>query len=194
MSAQQTYSAEKLAGLLGLSSRTILEWINAGCPAEKVGRAYALSAADVHEWRVKRERERTITEMGMVDESQARRRKMAAEAIKAEIEAARMAGDALGIAEWQAAHAALIGTARGKFLGLGVRLAPELAITNDPTECQDLIDSAVRDILAELSNFELSDDIGSGAKPAFDGPEGVQALGAAAGSDRKRVGRHRTKA
>lgn len=40
MSTQQTYSAEKLAGLLGLSSRTVLEWINAGCPAEKVGRAY----------------------------------------------------------------------------------------------------------------------------------------------------------
>lgn len=194
MSEKQKFSAEKLAVLLGVHARTVLDWINSGCPAEKVGRSWSLDAGEVHEWRVKRERERTITEMGMVDEAQARRRKIAAEAIKAEIEAAKMSGEALSLAEWQASHAAIIGTARAKLLGMGVRLAPELAITADPTECQDLIDSAVRDILDELSNFELPNDIGSGAKPAFGGEEGVSPVGAASGPERQRMGGRRTTA
>jgi len=194
MSSKQTYSAEKLGALFGVHPRTVLNWINSGCPAQKEGRSWALDPAEVHEWRVKRERDRTITEMGMVDEAQARRRKMAAEAIKAEIEASKMAGDALGIAEWQAAHAALIGTARAKLLGLGVRLAPELALMTDTTECQDFIDNAVREVLSELSDFELPDHIGSGAQPAIGSPEGGEVVGAASRANRKRVGGRRAKA
>jgi len=50
----------------------------------------------------------------------------------------------------------MIGAAKMRLLAIGNKLAQELALENDPVECQALIETEVSDALAELLKWEPS--------------------------------------
>jgi hypothetical protein len=81
----------------------------------------------------------------------ARTKKLMAEARRAERVDRREAGELFPSTEFRPSWESAILNARAKLLALGHRLAPKLALENDVTRCQALVDEAVRESLAELA-------------------------------------------
>jgi hypothetical protein len=184
---------EKLADLLGCSLRTIDEYSRQGMPGSAPGRPggqWKFDTATAIEWLRQRERQSALGEVAKIDESEAKRRKLAAEAAMAELDLAKAEGQAVSIQDFAKAWSGMIGSARAKLLGLGSKLGPGLAITEEPAECSSAVDSGIGEALQELSELEPEIRFDSEVSPEASGsdPASTKAVGAAAGSDGKRVG------
>jgi terminase small subunit / prophage DNA-packing protein len=195
-----TLNRDKLAAMLGCDVRMVDDYIRQGMPGDSPkykGDQWRFDTAAVIGWLRERERTSALGEVAKIDEGDARRRKLAAEAKLVELELAKAEGQAVGLATFSAAMSGMIGAARAKLLGLGSALGPEIAAVADPAECQVLIDAAVSEALQELSEHggnEIPDEPGGiGESESGDAPVGG-AMGAPAKPDRKRVGRPRKKA
>jgi len=68
-----------------------------------------------------------------------------------QFELKRLIGDMVPVADVGQKIDAMIYTTRSKLLSLGHKLAPRLAIETDATRCQEVVDEAVREILADLA-------------------------------------------
>jgi hypothetical protein len=186
---------EKLAEMLGCSLRTVDEYRRNGMPGEspkRPGDQWKFESAVVVGWLRDRERTDALGEMARVDEAEAKRRKLAAEASLAEHELATKQGNSVGIADFEAAWAAMIGAAKAKLLGLGKSLGPEVAPLDDALDCSIAIDSAVKESLAELSEFNPGVQIfpsfteESGAEDSGD----IEVVGSSAEPHGERMGGH----
>jgi terminase small subunit / prophage DNA-packing protein len=190
---------EKLADFLGCSLRTIDEYSRQGMPGDSPKRAgdqWRFESGAVVGWLRERERSDALGEVARVDEAEAKRRKLAAEAALAELDLALKQGAAVSLKDFETAWSAMIGAARAKLLGMGMALGPEVALMSDPAECGAIIDAAVKESLRELSegpgqvHFEQP---GAGESDVADeAPEPV--VRSAAGSDGKPVGGRRAAA
>lgn len=187
---------EKTAEIFGCDLRTVDNWLRRGCPGQKIGNRWQINSAEVSQWLRDRERQDALGETAAIDESEARRRKIAAEASLAEHELAIKQGAAIGIADFEAQMAAMIGAARAKLLNLGAKVGPLVLGCQSPTEAKDLIDGAVYEVLGELSAFDGNvPEHSAGAAESESGePENGAFVGAAAGSDRQPMGRRKPKA
>lgn len=187
---------EKLADALGCSLRTIDEHVRQGMPGDKPtrpGSQWRFELSRVIDWLRDRERQSALGEIAQIDEAEARKRKLAAEARMAERNDARDAGVVVAIADFQTAWSQMIGAARARLLGLGSGLGPMTALSSDPSECAALIDAGVAEALQELSEFEpeLSVEPERDSEPQADVREPVKTVGTTSGPDGKRVGGHR---
>lgn len=186
-----TLNVNGLAAMLGVNRATVYEWLNSGCPGEKVGRDWKLVASDVFDWRVARERTNTLAEITNVDVKEMQNRQLAATTLKIEAESALVTGDAVSLADVEATWAAIVGSARGRLLGVGSKLGPELALLDDPAACQDIVDTAIREATEELS-LDVQIDAERGSEATRGEAENIATVGAAAQADGKRMGRRRT--
>lgn len=89
-------------------------------------------------------------------------KKEAALAARAEMEAAKMRGDLVAVAEVQKAVYGMISNARNRLLGIGSKLGPALAMENDPLTCQSLVDEQIREALEELKQYRPAGVISNG--------------------------------
>lgn len=204
-----------MAEICGVSVVTIDNWVRDGAPFVRrpvrkgVGQ-WEFSPGAVVQWRIDRERQSALGDLAQVDEMEARRRKLAAEASLAELELQKANGAAVAIADQEKIWVQMVGAARAKLLSIPTKLGPSLAIEADAVVCQALVDGAITEALTELSGFdpnaveEGEDDVlgaegvqdqpgGASESTSGDAPHGVD-LGAAAEADGKRVGRPRKKA
>lgn len=79
-----------------------------------------------------------------------------AQADKIELENAVRQGELLEASECERAWSGLIGNSRARLLAIPSKLAPELAITNDPIAVENRLKSAIYEVLWELSKgFEV---------------------------------------
>jgi len=149
----------ELAEVLGVSLVTVDNWTAAGCPFRRkpvrkgVGQ-WEFEVGAVVEWRLDRERKSALGELANVTEIEARRRKLAAEAAMAEHELAVAQGKAALIADAERTWGRMIAAARAKFLSMGAKLGPQVAIEDDLETCKALIDNAIAEALAELSGYD----------------------------------------
>lgn len=187
---------EKLAEFLGCSLRTIDEYKRQGMPGDapkRPGDQWKFDTAASVEWLRQRERQSALGEIATIDEAEAKRRKLAAEAAMAELELAKAEEQAISVQDFGQAWAAMIGSARAKLRGVGSKLGPTVAIIEDPSECSSAIDVEINEALQELSEFEP--EIRFDAESHQQAPGGdstsPEVVGAAAGSDGKRVGGRR---
>src|SRR4051812_9016969 len=114
---------DKLAEMLGCSLRTVDEYRRQGIPGEppkRPGDQWKFESSEVITWLRDRERTSALGEVAKVDEAEAKRRKLAAEASLAEHELALKQGAAVAISDFEASWAAMIGAARAKLLGLPI--------------------------------------------------------------------------
>jgi phage terminase Nu1 subunit (DNA packaging protein) len=181
---------EKLAEVLECSLRTIDQYIKDGMPGDKPkhnGDQWKISTGAVIKWLQSRERRSggRKRDPSKDSEDELKRRKLAAEAEKAERENAIAGGNAVSVSDFESAWSQMIGAARAKLLGLGAKVGPTVAILNDKAECKALIDAAAREALQELSEFEANLQVESASDPEPEGSdeEGLLPLVAAARSD-----------
>lgn len=189
---------ERLAEFLGVSLRTIDEYRRQGMPGEGGGHGsqWRFDSAVCVTWLRERERTNAIGDIARIDESEARKRKLAAEAAMAELDLATKEGAVATIADFEASWFAMIGAARSRLLGIGSGVGPELALADDAAECAALVDAAIAEALQELSEFEpnIPNEPAGAGEPPDSNPAGGEVVGATAGPDRKRVGGRRAKA
>lgn len=149
----------QLAELLGVNLSTIDNWVREGCPfitrpiRQGVGQ-WEFSAGAVFRWRIERERHVALGDLANVDESEARRRKLAAEAGLAELELHLANGAAVKISDAERVWVQMVGASRARLLAIPSKLGPILAIEADPVACQAIAESAIIEALSELSGFD----------------------------------------
>jgi phage terminase Nu1 subunit (DNA packaging protein) len=149
----------QLAELCGCNLSTVDNWVRDGCPfirrpvRQGVGQ-WEFSPPAVFQWRLDRERQAMLGEIVQVDENEARRRKLAAEAGLAELELHLANGAAVKISDQEKVWIQMVGSARARLLSIPTKLGPMLAIETDPVVCQAFVESALVEALTELSGFE----------------------------------------
>ncbi len=193
----------ELAETFGVALSTVDLWVSQRMPCvsrpeRRGGTGYQIDLSAVLEWHRERERQNALGEIAKVDEQEARRRKLAAEASLAELELQVKQGLVAPIAEAEKAWAAMVAACRAKLLSLGNKLGPVLASIPEAAECQSTIDTAVHEGLSELSGFEYviaSDpEPEQPAEPQISDRASSTDLGAPAAPHRKPVGGRKTKA
>ena len=68
-----------------------------------------------------------------------------------QFELKRLMGDLVPVADVGQKIDAMINIAKSKFLALGHKLAPRLAVETEATRCQEIVDDVVREILTDLA-------------------------------------------
>jgi phage terminase Nu1 subunit (DNA packaging protein) len=185
-----------LATLFGVAFTTVDLWTQQGMPYDqrplrKGGSGWKIDVAAVLEWHRKRERENALGEIAGISESDAKRRKLAAEAAIAEHELAERQGKAVSVDDWQAATSKIIGAARAKLLAIGSAVGPDVALEIDPVQCEAIIQGAINEALQELSESDIQIESGGSGEPESVHPADSEHVGASAGPDGERVGRRR---
>jgi len=99
----------EVAELFGVNDRTIRLWVRRGCPflqkGGRGGRAWQFETSDVIGWREQQAAIAAVGDTAKLDVEEARRRKLAAEAVLSELELAK----AKGVGVLQAGRALLEG-------------------------------------------------------------------------------------
>lgn len=184
---------DKLSDFLGVSPRRIDELVREGMPGERpkvTGDSWKFDTAAAVEWLRQKERQNVLGEVVRIDETEAKRRKVAAEAALMELELAKAQGKVLPISDFSKSWERMIGSCRAKLLGLGSKLGPALAIMSDASQCSVAIDRELNEALQELSDFEpeVLFESASDTEHAGGDPQTPEAVGTAAGSNGQRVG------
>lgn len=159
MAVTQTFSMNELAGLLGVTRQTVDRWMKQGCPfVEKAdrdrGREWSLSLPAVVEWREKRAVELAIGDTSKLDIEEARRRKTAAEAALAELDLAKQRGEVVSLAVIANVIGDQLSSCKARLLSIPSKVSPLIAATVDVQECRDLLESAVREALDEITGLD----------------------------------------
>lgn len=177
-------SLEKAAQFFGVDTRTVHKWLKQGLQGEKDGKnRWVINSAAASKWLRDRERESVLGDVAKVDESEARRRKLVAEAGREELKLAIESGTVIPIAQYEASMAAMIGAARAKLLSIPVKVGP-LVATLTALEARDLLQTEIAEVLQELRGFDGAEAIGTVAgEPAGSESEAGEDLVAAAESD-----------
>jgi len=155
----KSVNRSQLAELCGVNLSTVDNWVRDGCPfisrpvRQGVGR-WEFSVAAVFEWRINRERQAVLGDVVTIDENEARRRKLAAEAGLAELELHMANGAAVAIKDQEKIWVQMVGAARAKLLSLPTKLCRLVAIEVEPAACQALMEDGISEALGELAGFE----------------------------------------
>jgi phage terminase Nu1 subunit (DNA packaging protein) len=164
----------EVATVCGVAPETVRRWVDQGCPVlrksdgRKGGTGWKFSTHDVIEWRIAREKRRSQSEEH-IDLEEARRRKLAAEAELAEIEAAKQRGDVVPVEDVAKVVADQLTACRARLLSIPTKLAPVLISSTDLVECRALLEAAVDEALHELVGYAPDGDEGGTGREAEGG-------------------------
>jgi hypothetical protein len=142
--------------VINLRPQTINAWVgreNYPQPerrSQKPGQAHYWLYTQVLKWFA----EKDVTSHSGMDEREARRRKLAADALSAEIDLAVKQGQFARIDDITAQWGQMIVAAKSRLLGMGHKLAPAIAIESDPVTCLALINAEVHEAMSELGRYD----------------------------------------
>lgn len=180
MTRSQGWSINALATEFGIDRRTVTRRLDGIPPARQLSGAPVWDLADV-----------AVALMGgaaalggdaeALDLNVERARKAKEEADRLEMMNAQMRGDLLARGDVDAAVAGAFARVRARIIGIPAKVAPVVAIMDNPAEVQGVLREAVYDALRELSETAVTDLCGT------DG-DVVEATGPAAGYDDQPVG------
>lgn len=155
-------SINDTADIFGVSSSTVDKWLRQGCPYVEKGnksKAWVINSAEVSKWLRAREVEALGVDTTTADEL--RKRKLAAETGKAELELAKSRGDVIPLRRVERALSNTFAEFRIRLLNIPGRVATQIIGESE----EDKIKAAVRDelllalnVLDEFSLAEKDDD------------------------------------
>ena len=119
---------KQLADAMGVTPPTIDRWVRDGCPVKARpgrGKPMEFSLPDVVAWWGERERIKAAGD-GPDDEDELKRRKLAAETGRAELEFAKARGDVAPVREFERAQAKLMAAIRANIMNVPARAVLQL--------------------------------------------------------------------
>jgi len=154
----------ELCGWLDVRPAAVRDWVQLGCPyiqAGTRGRSYIFDLADVVNWRLERagKKGRGGRPANMTE---AKNRKEAAAAEKAELEVARLRGEVVPVADVVKIVDDEYSRVRARVLAMPAKLAPTLIGVESIPAAQKLIQAGCYDCLRELST---GDSVSGRASP-----------------------------
>lgn len=158
----QEVSRAGLAEVFGVALTTVDTWIRTGCPCVSRGSRGVqakFNTADVSQWlRDKARQEGSGT--SLADETELKRRKLAAEAERAELELAKEKGEVAPVREFERAQAAAMAAIRANMRNVPGRAVLQLLGCTDELEFKntlmDEIDLAL--VTAAEAELDLGED------------------------------------
>ncbi len=157
----QTLNRGEVAAFFGVTPPTVDGWVRAGCPVKKGQRGVAseFNSADVATFlREKARQEGSGT--SLADETELKRRKLAAEAERAELELAKEKGEVAPVREFERAQAAAMAAIRANMRNVPGRAVLQLLGCTDELEFKnklmDEIDLAL--VTAAEAELDLGED------------------------------------
>lgn len=156
--AGKTWSVNEAAPIIGVTRQTLAKWLADGCPAvERADRSrgveWALSIPAVIDWRIRRAVEDAVSKYeddGQISTDEAKRRKAIADAVVAEVEAARALNEVVLVADVIDVVSSRLSLVRQRLSGVGAFTAGRAATMTSAPDIQDLVDGKVQEILSEL--------------------------------------------
>lgn len=123
----QTLNRGEVAAFFGVTPPTVDGWVRAGCPVKKGQRGVAseFNSADVAAFLREKAREEG-SGTTLADENQLKRRKMAAEAERSELELAKAKGEVAPVREFERATAMLMAAIRANVMNVPGRAVLQL--------------------------------------------------------------------
>jgi hypothetical protein len=177
MTRSQGWSISALATEFGLDRRTVAKRIEGIAPSGTVSGAQVWALVDVSAALSGG----VAPADGALDLNEERARKAKEEADRLEMMNAQMRGELLARGDVDAAVAGAFARVRARMIGIPSKVAPVVAIMDNPAEVQGVLREAVYDALRELSETAVSDLCGN------DG-DVVEAADPAPGHDDQPVG------
>lgn len=163
----QQVNKSELANFFGVSLPTVDGWMRNGCPVIQrgtTGRPAIYNTADVVNWLRDRAREEA-SGASLADEGELKRRKLAAEAEKAELEVAKAKGEVATIRDFERVQAAMMAAIRANMRNVPGRAVLQLLGCTDEAEFKaklmEEIDLAL--VTAADVDLQLEDDDSGGA-------------------------------
>lgn len=157
----QTLNRGEVAAFFGVTPPTVDGWVRAGCPVKKGQRGVAseFNSAEVAAFlREKARQEGSGT--ALADEAELKRRKLAAEAEKAELEVAKAKGEVAPIREFERVQAAMMAGIRANVLNVPARAVLQLLGCTDEIEFKTKLRAELTLALetAAEADLELGDE------------------------------------
>lgn len=124
----QTETRAGIASVFGVALPTVDGWVRNGCPFVQRGSRgveWQFNTADVSKWLQTRAREEASGE-SVADEAELKRRKLAAETAKAELELAKAKGDVAPIREFERAQSMMMAAIRANVMQVPSRAVLQL--------------------------------------------------------------------
>ena len=118
---------KEVASAFGVTTRTIQRWHDEGFPREGSGRNTTYDLTECINWRIDREREEVERILAAFeDEDASRKKKLAMQARKLELEVGEMEGRLIHVEDLEELHVAPLAELRGQLLSIPGRLGPLL--------------------------------------------------------------------
>lgn len=150
MADPATHSVDVIARLLDLTTRRVQQLSNEGViPKAERGRYELVPAVRGYIAYLK---ERSINP-GVVSFDEVRARKIAAEAEMAEIELREKKGQLIPASEVVASWGEIVGACRSKLLAVPAKIAPVVAVEDNPAVCKKIVEEQIGEALYELAKF-----------------------------------------
>jgi phage terminase Nu1 subunit (DNA packaging protein) len=147
-----------LADVFGVSLTTVDTWVKRGCPVQKraagKGDAWEFNTLAVHQWLSDQEVEKA-TGGNLTDEGELKRRKLAAETLKAELELAKAKGEVAPVFEFERAQANVFATLRTNIMNVPQRVVVQLIGETDETRFKDVLRAELALALEATANADL---------------------------------------
>lgn len=164
----QVLNRNDLSDFFGVALPTVDIWIRRGCPYVTKGgpgTPWEFNSADVAKW-LKDEAVEQATGNTSADEAELKRRKLAAETAKAELELARFRGDVAPVIEFERAQARAFAVIRQNILNVPQRAVLQLLGETDETAFKERLRAELVTALEQSAEAELDlDDDDDGSDP-----------------------------
>lgn len=156
----QEVNRTELAEFFGISMPTVDDWIRRGCPVIERGgrgRAWRFNTADVAAWQMQRIRDEA-SGVANASENELRRRKLAAETGKAELEFAMAKGEVAPIRQFEVAMTKAFAEVRASLRIIPVRVTRMIVGETDEQVIKRKITEEIDKALDALAEADLLTD------------------------------------
>lgn len=173
MASPATHSLDTISKLLDLTPRRVQQLSKEGViPKLDRGRYELVPAVRGY---IRYLKERSINP-GVVSFDEVRARKTAAEAEMAELELLQRKGDLIPMQQVVDTWLELIASCRSKMLSMPAKLAPVVAVEDNPAVCKQLVEEQMMEALDEIARWidDYADDAGSDEIADGDNGEGME--------------------
>jgi len=146
--------------IFGISSTTFASWMNNGAPfVEKgaKGRPWKVNTREVSDWLREREVELRAPIQSTTDADELKRRKLAAETAKVELELARLKGEIVPLAQLERALANTFAELKTRMRSVPSRIATTLIGEDNETRIKAVILAEIDQALEALGEFDLEE-------------------------------------
>lgn len=148
---------QEVADLFGVSHTTVDAWIKRGMPVIQRGsrgKSWQINTAEVSAWLEQRAKE-SVSGDDQADERELKRRKLAAETAKVELELARVRGEVVPLAQLERALANVFAEVKTNLRSVPSRVVTAIIGEESETRIKAVILKEIDQALDTLGDFDL---------------------------------------